>query len=170
VTITDVSIPEGFEGRGGLGSDLSCFWVDADRNVVAVTPAMERLTGFEARDVIGRSCLLLHRCPECLKGCGVFQQGIVENKELDLFRADGSPVRVRKSGVVFRGEDGRPRSAFEIVEPLEADEAGWSAAERDEAARIRRALEETRYHRAEAAGKLDMSRTTLWRKMKRYGL
>jgi two-component system response regulator HydG len=44
-----------------------------------------------------------------------------------------------------------------------ADEAG-------ERARIARALEEARWSRERAAELLGMSRTTLWRKMRRLGL
>lgn len=42
--------------------------------------------------------------------------------------------------------------------------------ESDERRRIREALEETGGNRTEAAELLDVSRTTLWRKMKQYGL
>lgn len=160
---------------------LPYFQVDADRNVVAVSPAMERLTGFEAADVVGRSCLRLHRCTECLAGCGVFDHGEVTDKHLELYRADGATVQVRKSGRVFRDQDGAIVGAIEVVErlgdgetrPDRADERGDRSADAagpDEAARITQALQQARYHREDAARALGMSRTTLWRKMKEYGL
>jgi PAS domain S-box-containing protein len=102
-------------------ADLAYFQVDADRNVVAISPAMERLTGFRAADVLGRSCLTVNRCQECLKGCGVFRHGILHDAHLKLFRADGSEVEVLKSGRVFRDEDGEITGAIEVVQPTGQD-------------------------------------------------
>jgi PAS domain S-box-containing protein len=100
-------------------ADVAYFQVDADRNVVAISPAMERLTGFRAAEVLGRSCLTVNRCQECLKGCGVFRNGVVHDAALKLFRADGSEVEVYKSGQVFRDERGEITGAIEIVEPAD---------------------------------------------------
>ena len=176
-------------------ADLPYFRVDADRNVVEMSPAMERLTGFRAEDAIGRSCLNIHRCEECLGGCGVFDAHTVLDKHLELYRADGSTVRVRKSGRVLLDETGRITGAIEVVQPLVADptadaprsddetvlqpavavEPGCevtpeAAAARAEIESIRAALNESKYRRTEAARRLGMSRTTLWRKMREYGL
>jgi PAS domain S-box-containing protein len=181
-------------------ADLPYFRVDADRNVVEMSSAMERLTGFAAEDAIGRSCLNIHRCEECLAGCGVFDEHTVLDKQLELYRADGSTVRVRKSGRVLLDDGGRIAGAIEVVRPLgdgsESDttetarttvegpeplgdavavEPGCEVTPAVEAAReeieaIRAALLETRYRRVEAARLLGMSRTTLWRKMREYGL
>jgi PAS domain S-box-containing protein len=101
-------------------ADLPYFQVDADRNVVAISPAMERLTGFDAADVMGRSCLTLNRCPECLKGCGVFSDGAVHDVRLQLFRSDGTQVEVLKSGQVLRDESGAVTGAIEFVRPAAA--------------------------------------------------
>ena len=60
--------------------DVPHFTVDAEKNVVDLSPAMERLTGFDRSEVVGRSCLLLHRCEECLSGCGVFDNGYYNGK------------------------------------------------------------------------------------------
>jgi PAS domain S-box-containing protein len=177
-------------------ADLPYFRVDAERNVVEMSPAMERLTGFSAEESIGRSCLRIHRCEECLAGCGVFDNHTVLDKHLELYRADGSTIRVRKSGRVFLDEEGKVTGAIEVVWPLsdhaESPEepalrgaAGGNgvvdvapgceltpaaAAARSEIAAIRSALQEMRYRRTDAARLLGMSRTTLWRKMREYGL
>jgi len=34
-----------------------------------MSPALERLTGFDATEIIGGSCLRVDRCTECLRGC-----------------------------------------------------------------------------------------------------
>ena len=151
-------------------ADLPYFRVDGDRNVVEMSPAMERLTGFEAVDIVGGSCLRVHRCEECLKSCGVFDNHTVTDKHLELYRADGSTVQVRKSGQVFLDEDGEITGAIEVVFPLEESEPALPPQAREEKETIQRALEEARYRRADAADRLGMSRTTLWRKMREYGL
>ena len=146
------------------------FRVDADRVLVEVSPAMERVTGFAPEEVLGRSCLTLHRCQECLKGCGVFEHQSVLDKELELFRKDGTSVQVRKSGKLLRDEHGEVTGALEVVWIAQdgGDRARTPASE--ERVRIESALLRARYHRAEAAKALGMSRTTLWRKMRELGL
>jgi len=99
-------------------AELAYFEVDGDRNVVAISPAMESLTGFKAEDVLGRSCLTVNRCQECLKGCGVFKNGVVRGASLKLFTADGDEVEVLKSGQVFRDESGNITGAVEVVTPV----------------------------------------------------
>ena len=99
--------------------DLAYFEVDAERNVVAMSPALERLTGFRASDVMGRSCLTVIRCSECLKGCGVFKHGDVRDARLKIYREDGSELEVFKSGKVFRDDDGTITGALEVVRPAE---------------------------------------------------
>lgn len=149
-------------------ADLPYFRVDADRNVVEMGSALERLTGFTADDIVGRSCLRVHRCAECLAGCGVFDNGEVADKELEIYRADGSTLRVSKSGRAFFDDDGHVVGAIEVIEPLGPKSSEDS--EPEEARRVRVALERARYNRSAAARSLGVSRTTLWRKMKIYGL
>lgn len=151
-------------------ADLAWFTVDADRNVVEVSPAMERLTGFRSADVVGRSCLRLHRCEDCLRGCGVFEHGVVEEKTLQLYRADGSLIKVTKSGRVLFGGDGEISGAVEVVRTTPQSSGTAGASEPEEARRIRHALERVRYNRTAAARTLGVSRTSLWRKMKEYGI
>jgi PAS domain S-box-containing protein len=97
-------------------AELAWFEVDADRNIVAMSAALEKLTGFSASDVTGRSCLTAIRCSECLKGCGVFRHGTVRRAQLKIFRADGSEMEILKSGQVLRSETGEVTGAVEIIE------------------------------------------------------
>ena len=150
-------------------TDAAYFRVDADRNVVEVSPAMERLTGFSASDVLGRSCLRLHRCEECLKGCGVFDNLEVQDKSIQLYRADGTLIDVIKSGRVLLDRDGEIDGAVEVIR-LSEPRSPQAADEHDEVRRIRDALERTRFNRTEAARRLGISRTSLWRKMREHGL
>ncbi len=99
-------------------ADLAYFQVDAERNVVAMSPALERLTGFKAEDVLGRSCLTVIRCTECLRGCGVFKHGVVRNARIKIFREDGSELDAFKSGKVLRDDAGNIVGAVEVVRPV----------------------------------------------------
>jgi len=165
--------PDSLELLGDL-ADLAWFQVDGNRNVVAVSPAMERLTGFYADEVLGRPCIHLNRCEECLRGCGVFRRGLVRDQRLTLYRVDGTPVNVVKSAVALTDEHGEPDGALEIVRTLRTGDPVVAPCPEGtgggEATRIARALAETRYNRTRAARRLGMSRTTLWRKMREYGL
>jgi len=120
-------------------ADLAYFQVDADRNVVAMSPALERITGFRAEDVLGRSCLTVIRCNECLRGCGVFKHGLVRNVPITLYREDGTEVHVLKSGRVFRDDEGNITGAIEVVRPVETD-AGNQTADRFELDMLLRGL------------------------------
>ena len=167
-------------------ANLAYFRVDEHRNVVELSPAMERLTGFSAAEVLGRSCLHLHRCEECLSGCGVFDRGAVVDRCIDLYRADGAVISVRKSGRVLLDANGEIVGAVEIVEPRDPparpgapppdeprpgfDVIGSLSAHAVERDRIRQALVQARYNRTEAARMLGVSRSTLWRKMREYEL
>ncbi|MGD2120528.1 MAG: sigma 54-interacting transcriptional regulator [Gemmatimonadota bacterium] len=93
---------------------LAYFQVDENRDIVSVSPALERITGFKAEEVVGRSCLTMIRCKECLRGCGVFKEKDVKDVPLTLYRADGSTVDVLKSGRAFVEGD-RVTGALETV-------------------------------------------------------
>ncbi len=98
---------------------VGVFQVDAERNIVAVSEEVERITGFSRDEVLGRSCLSLVRCPECLRGCGVFEQGAVRDARLTLYRKDGTEVEVVKSGTVLRDEEGEVAGAVETMRLVE---------------------------------------------------
>jgi PAS domain S-box-containing protein len=104
-------------------ADLAYFQVDENRDITAVSPALERITGFKAEDVIGRSCLTMIRCRECLRGCGVFEDKVVKDVPLTLFRADGTTVDVYKSGKAFTEGD-HVVGALETVRLAEQAEQG----------------------------------------------
>ena len=67
--------------------------------------------------MMGRSCLTVIRCSECLKGCGVFKHGVVRDVRLTIYREDGTELEVLKSGTVFRDSDGQITGAIEVIKP-----------------------------------------------------
>ena len=96
-------------------ADLAYFQVDENRDIVSVSPALEEITGFTAEEVLGRSCLTMIRCRECLRGCGVFEDKEVKDVPLTLYRADGTTIDVLKSGRAFVEGD-RVVGALETVQ------------------------------------------------------
>jgi PAS domain S-box-containing protein len=104
-------------------ADLGFFQVDGERNIVDVSPALERITGFTKEEVLGRSCLTMMRCQECLQGCGVFRLGTVHDHKITLYRKDGSEVEVSKSGTALRNSEGEIVGAIETVRPVSESEA-----------------------------------------------
>lgn len=99
---------------GDLAS-IGYFEVDADRNVVGISPALEEITGFTSEDVVGKPCLTLIRCQECLKHCGVFRKERVDDVRLRVYRKDGSELEVYRSGAVLHDADGQVTGALETV-------------------------------------------------------
>jgi len=78
--------------------ELGWFQTDADRNLTAWSEALEQLTGFEAKDVLGLPCVVAVRCAECLAGCGVREKDEVRDIPMTLHAKDGSQIPVRKYG------------------------------------------------------------------------
>ncbi|MDT8340802.1 MAG: helix-turn-helix domain-containing protein [Longimicrobiales bacterium] len=156
---------------GDLGQ-VAWFQVDGDRNVVAMSGAMADLTGIGREEALGRPCIYVSRCHECLRGCGVFERGWLLRHPLTLYADDGREIPVAKSGQVLLDAAGGIAGALEVVVPLEGSPPEGACAGEDtrESARIVQALNATRYNRTEAARMLGMSRTTLWRKMREYGI
>lgn len=162
--------PQTLEVLGDL-AEVAWFQVDRDRNVVAMSDRMVELTGIRREDAVGRPCIHLSRCHDCLRGCEVFREGKVDH-QLTLYSRNGAEIPVAKAGMVILDEGGEPAGTLEVVRPLTAGEVDPRCLDEAtrEAQRIGQALAETRYNRTEAARVLGISRTTLWRKMREYGL
>ena len=110
----DPAAVEAVAGMMGAGA----FQVDARRTVTAITPQMEALTGYTAAEVVGRSCLDLLRCRECLRGCALFRLGRLEPTPMTIYRKDGAEIEVERAGLVLRGADGAVSGAVETVRAL----------------------------------------------------
>ncbi len=91
------------------------FQVDADRAITSVSPELEHMTGFSAAEVLGKPCISLFRCRECLRGCGVFRHGRIDPTTLNVFRKDGTEIEIVRAGMVTRDERGNVTGAIETV-------------------------------------------------------
>ncbi len=88
--------------------------------------------------------------------------GVVEAAAI---RSDGEPIGVEHLPAELRSAAGSDAGAGLLEERYVSPED-----QSEERAAIRSALEAADHHREKAARMLGMSRTTLWRKMKEYGL
>jgi len=100
-----------------LGSLAGTGWfeVDGERNVVAVSAELEAITGFRAEEVLGRPCITLLRCPDCLKQCAVLRRGRLEQARVRIYRKDGGEVEVIRAGAAMRDAGGGFVGALETV-------------------------------------------------------
>jgi len=108
------------------------FRVDADRNVVEVSDTLLAVTGMSRDEVVGRPCITMIRCTECLRGCEVFRRGRVDDARVSVFTKDGSSIDVIRSGMLLRDEAGKPRGAIESLTLSGAGERAASCSVPDE--------------------------------------
>ncbi len=103
-------------------TNRGCFVVDAQRNIVAIGPMAEQVTGCEASRVVGRDCLTAVRCHRCVETCAVMEKGMVHRAPLTLFQKDGGTIVVFESGVAIHDDQGDLVGAVELVWQATADE------------------------------------------------
>jgi two-component system response regulator HydG len=101
------------------------FTMDSEGNISSWNQSMERISGYTAKDALGRRCDLLHcsrcfgeNCPEDIKKCRIFEQEHVEAKECNLRHKDGYDVAVIKNASVVKDEDGIILGVVETVTDL----------------------------------------------------
>ena len=96
--------------------------VDPNGNIIAANPAAERVTGYAADELIGKSCRILN-CTGCQiigKGagtqwCGLFNRGAIREKKCLITNKDRHSVHIIKSASVLRNEEGEIIGAVETL-------------------------------------------------------
>ena len=96
--------------------------VDPMGIIVAANPAAERLTGYTADEMIGKTCRILN-CTGCKiigKGpgtqyCGLFARGGIRAKKCLITNKDRRSVHITKSASVLKDENGRIIGAVETL-------------------------------------------------------
>uniref|UniRef100_A0A7C5EPA3 PAS domain S-box protein n=1 Tax=Desulfobacca acetoxidans TaxID=60893 RepID=A0A7C5EPA3_9BACT len=111
---------------GRLGEELlvlmteGVVMVDPRGLIVAVNPALERLTGYSRQELLGQSCALI-RSDDCFRApggeprrhCRLFDEGAISACRGVLAAKDGSLRQVLKQGVVLRDEQHKVMGALE---------------------------------------------------------
>jgi PAS domain S-box-containing protein len=96
--------------------------VDPKGNIIAANPAAERVTGYRADELIGKSCRILN-CTGCKiigKGagtqwCALFNKGSIREKQCLITNKERHAVNIIKSASVLRNEDGEIIGAVETL-------------------------------------------------------
>ena len=99
--------------------------VDPKGVIVAVNPAMERLTGYSREELLGQSCTILN-CDRCRdlkphnsgRQCQLFRDGGVHHFRCVLTKKDGSTLPFLKNAALLRDETGLVIGAVETLTDL----------------------------------------------------
>ncbi len=101
------------------------FTMDSEGNISSWNPSMERISGYTAKEALGKRCDILHcsrcfgkNCPADIKKCSVFEKEHVEAKECQLRHKDGHDVAVIKNASVVKDEEGKILGVVETVTDL----------------------------------------------------
>lgn len=98
------------------------FTMDSEGNISSWNQSMERISGYTAKEALGRRCDLLNcsrcfgeNCPASMQKCKILKQEHVEVKECHLRHKDGHDVPVIKNASVVKDEDGKILGIVETV-------------------------------------------------------
>jgi transcriptional regulator with PAS, ATPase and Fis domain len=96
--------------------------VGPDGKILAMNPAAERLTGYQAEELIGKSCRKLD-CTGCViigkgsgeKWCGLYSRGDVRAKKCTITNKENRLVNIIKNASVLRDDNGYIIGAVETL-------------------------------------------------------
>lgn len=101
------------------------FTMDAQGHISSWNPSMERISGYTAREALGKTCQLLQcsrcfgkNCPADIQKCRIIEQGHTEAKECQLRHKDGHDVEVIKNASVVRDDRGNIIGIVETITDL----------------------------------------------------
>ncbi len=176
--------------------EQAVFSVDEEQRITSFNAAAEDLVGIAEHQALGRRCYEVFRTDACQRGCALRRTlGTGESfREGRVWLVDGpqrrTPVGVQTAPL--RDGNGRMMGAVELLWKLPESEIcsqqasvrrpsvraimeaeidpGAGQLQSPEAQRLARLLQAHSWNRAETAAALGISRSTLWRRMKEFGL
>ncbi len=158
-----------------------------DRNFVITSfnRAAERLTGFRRTEVVGRHCYDICRSPGCRTTTDCPMTMTLRNgaappapREVCLLNRRNEQMPVRIVFTVLRDLDGQVAGGVEAFHALQYSDAATAdpvdlklpILEASERRAIEDVLRRHNWNRTLAAQELDISRITLWRKMRKLNI
>jgi PAS domain S-box-containing protein len=101
------------------------FTLDEQGMITSWNRSMEKISGYSAREAVGRPCSLIQcsqcfgkRCPADVNACGVIQHGRTEAKECSIRHKDGHDISVIKNARLALDENGRILGIVETITDL----------------------------------------------------
>ena len=101
------------------------FTLDQGGHITSWNRSMSRISGYEATDALGKTCIMLgfsrcmgKRCPSSVIECEIFRHGSVDGRECMLRHKDGHDVPVLKSARLIRSPEGVILGVVETVTDL----------------------------------------------------
>ena len=101
------------------------FTMDATGRISSWNPSMERISGYTAKEALGRTCQLLQfshcfgkACPANIKKCKIMETAFPEAKECHLRHKNGFDVLVIKNASVVKDDDENIIGIVETVTDL----------------------------------------------------
>ncbi len=96
--------------------------IGPDGTILMANEAFEELMGYDANEILGRSCSLLH-CDACNKllpsesphWCTLFSEEFTKKCHCNMFRKDGTCIQVIKNSSVLRDENENILGAVETI-------------------------------------------------------
>jgi len=98
------------------------FTMDKNGRISSWNPSMERMSGYAAKEVLGKSCGILQfnrcfgkKCPAGIENCSIIKSGLSEVKECFLRHKNGNDVPVIKNANIVKDENGQVVGVVETV-------------------------------------------------------
>jgi two-component system response regulator HydG len=98
------------------------FTMDAKGRISSWNPSMERISGYSAKEALGKTCQLIQcsrcfgkNCPANIEKCRILEKGTSEAKECQLRHKNGHDVPVIKNASVVKNDDGQVIGIVETV-------------------------------------------------------
>jgi len=114
------------------------FTMDAKGRISSWNPSMERISGYSAKEALGKTCQLIQfsrcfgkNCPASIEKCRILEKGTSEAKECQLRHKNGHDVPVIKNASVVKNDDGQVIGIVETVTDM--TELMWARKQAEEA-------------------------------------
>ena len=98
------------------------FTVDTDRHITSWNKKAEEITGYNAKEIIGKECTLFAETP-CNDKCGLYSEDVkkpVVAKECIIIKKDGQEIFILKKADLLKDEKGNIIGGIESFEDIDA--------------------------------------------------